>query len=45
MLKSQAAGGTNIPKWPGKNVSHISRDTAVEAAKLKHLIRRQATSF
>lgn len=45
LLKSQAAGGTNIPKWPGKNVSHISQDTAVEAAQLKHLIRRQATSF
>lgn len=45
LLKIQAAGGTNIPKWPGKNVSCISRDTAVEAAQLKHLIRRQATSF
>ena len=45
LLKSQAAGGSNIPKWPGKNVSHISRDRAVEAAQLKHLIRRQATGF
>lgn len=45
LLKSQAAGGTNIPKWPGKNVSHISQATAVEAARLKHLIRGQAAIF
>lgn len=42
-LKSQAAGGINIPKGSGKTVSHICQATTVMVAQ--HSIRRQATHF
>ena len=46
--KAELPGGTNIPKWPWqkkKRWPYMSHDAAAEAAQLKHLIRRQATSL